>query len=237
MEGCHSWSQRAIELLRQCMAMLNPWWLFPHTFLSFTYLEIAFRNCHIIFTRTEVRLCDICFLTVPGELLHLKENSKEEWHCSALINHGCIYWPACACILSLICLTLVVFLSPEHIIASGVWETWEEIWEDWGKEGIKYLMFFCTSNHFFLTIPVQQWTHSVFGLPFVAAVPVKPLLPFTFLNSVKISISAPPECWSSWFHPCMLVQWVHVLFEWTVPASTCMFSLGTWAQDCPVRFE
>lgn len=130
------------------MAMLNPWWVFPHTFLSSTSLEIAFRrNCRVILPRTEVRLCGICFL---GHL----ENSKKEGHWSALVNHRCRFCPACRCILSLICLTLVVFLSPECSLRSVGDLRGDLAREDWGKEGIEYLRFFC-AFHFFLTIPVQ----------------------------------------------------------------------------------
>ena len=109
--------------------MLNLWWLFPVTFLSFMYLEIAFmRNCHVIFPRTEVRLCDIGFLQSSGSYSTYQVPSKDEWHWSGLVNLGCMYCYAYMCSLSITWTSSDVgSISFPQSLASGVWETWEEI--------------------------------------------------------------------------------------------------------------
>lgn len=167
------------------------------------------------------------------------------------VNHGCAFCPACWGILSLIYLTLVVFLSPECSLRSVGDLRGDLAREEWGKEGIEDLRFFCAFHHFFLTIPVQQWAHHAFGLPSVAAGPEKSLLPFTFLNS-----SGNFSFTSTWaliflipsLHACPCSSWVacacfhlhvfswhlssrlscEVWVGWKKPEQQCATSVWIW---------
>lgn len=124
-------------------------------------------------------------------------------------------------------------------VASGVWDTWEEILPE-KTEAKKAISTSRFSVHF-ISSSSPPLPSSELALSLVSLLLLLYLWSLCCLSHssspVEISVSTPPGCWSSWFHPCMLVHWVHVLPGWPVPVSTCVVCLCSRVQDCPVRSE